>query len=225
MSLLANLRILLPFIILGVVEAKPMVAPTADARRLEVLFFGAPTENGPHHDPITRYRALKKGLGIDGINLTYCEEPAKAFTKDYLEHFDAVLMYANWNQNEPMPADQLAALLGYVENGGGFVPVHCASACYGGSPEFIKLVGARFKSHGGEEFQVKNLKPNHPILKDLKGYKADVKEPLFFDFLGVRVVTMPPPSAGGPARGEQCDDFFRQRRGRLEQYERFGKRR
>ena len=172
MSLLANLRILLPFIILGVVEAKPMVAPTADARRLEVLFFGAPTENGPHHDPITRYRALKKGLGVDGINLTYCEEPAKAFTKDYLEHFDAVLMYANWNQNEPMPADQLAALLGYVENGGGFVPVHCASACYGGSPEFIKLVGARFKSHGGEEFQVKNLKPNHPILKDLKGYKA-----------------------------------------------------
>lgn len=172
MRLISILGGLLTVAVIGTAAAEPLVAPRAEARRLEVLFFGAPTENGPYHDPITRYRALKKGLGVDGINLTYSEDPSTAFTSDFLDDFDAVLMYANWNQNEPMPADQLAALLGYVENGGGFVPVHCASACYGGSPEFIKLVGARFKSHGGEEFQVRDLKPNHPILKGLKGFKA-----------------------------------------------------
>ena len=43
---------------------------------------------------------------------------------------------------------QLDALVGYVEGGGGFVPVHCASACWGRSPRFVRLVGARFQSHG-----------------------------------------------------------------------------
>ena len=59
-------------------------APAVEGRRLEVLFVGAPTRNGPHHDPITRYRALKRGLGVDGINLTYTEDPATAFTASML---------------------------------------------------------------------------------------------------------------------------------------------
>ena len=136
-------------------------------RRLQVMFFGAPTANGPHHDPITRYRVLKKALGTAGIDLTYDEDPAHAFRKERLAAFDAVLMYGNWAQNAPMPREQLVALLAYVDGGGGFVPVHCASACFGGSPQFVKLVGARFSTHGGEEFTVENVLPQHPILKDL----------------------------------------------------------
>ncbi|HEX5051487.1 MAG TPA: PVC-type heme-binding CxxCH protein [Planctomycetota bacterium] len=147
-------------------------APPAEPRRLEVMFFGAPTANGAHHDPITRYAVLKKALGSDGINLTYSDEPAVAFRPDTLARFDAVLMYGNWLQNEPMPKDQLQALLAWVERGGGFVPVHCASACYGGSPEFVKLVGARFATHGGEEFQVRDVLPEHPILEGLSGFTA-----------------------------------------------------
>ena len=172
MKFLAAIRWILPALVFGAVIAAPVFAPKPEARRLEVLFFGAPTENGPHHDPITRYRALKKGIGIDGINLTYSENPAEAFTAENLALYDAVLMYGNWEQNGPMPAAQLEALISYVEDGGGFLPIHCASACYGGSPEFVKLVGARFKSHGGEVFEVKNVKPSHPILKGLEGFKA-----------------------------------------------------
>src|SRR5690606_14325515 len=121
---------------------------------LEVLFFGAPTAAHPGHDPITRYRVLKKGLGMEGINLTYMEDPAAVFREDTLERYDALLMYGNWEQNGVMSAGQLKALTDYVEGGGGFLPIHCASACYGGSPEFVKLVGAKFRSHGGEEFKV-----------------------------------------------------------------------
>lgn len=157
---------------MGPALAEPVIAPRDDARRLEVLFLGAPTANGPNHDPITRYRVLKKGLGVDGINLTYSEDPSTAFTDEVLGQYDAVLLYGNWNQRTAMPSAQLKALLDYVEGGGGFVPVHCASACYGGSPKFIKLVGAQFKSHGGGEFQVKNVLSDHPILKGLNGYKA-----------------------------------------------------
>ncbi|MFK7929916.1 MAG: PVC-type heme-binding CxxCH protein, partial [Myxococcota bacterium] len=144
----------------------------AERQRLSVMFFGSPTSNGPHHDPITRYRVLKKGLGTRGIDLTYFEDPETAFTEERLEQFDAVLMYANWAQGEPMHQSPLVALLKWVEGGGGFVPVHCASACFGGSPLFVKLVGARFKTHGGEEFTVDNAVPDHPILRGLESYAA-----------------------------------------------------
>ncbi len=167
-----KIRLLLPLVLLGAAFAAPLLLPTADERRLEVLFFGAPRENGPGHDPVTRYRVLKKALGTEGINLSYLEEPAKAFTPETLGKFDAVLMYANWNMHDPMPAGQLKALLDYVRGGGGFLPIHCASACYGGSPEFVRLVGGRFKSHQSGVFQVRDIEPNHPILKGLDGFKA-----------------------------------------------------
>ncbi len=153
--------------------AAPVALPAVDEpRRLSVMFFGAPTANGPHHDPITRYRVLKKAFGAVGIDLTYREDPEGALRRDVLAAFDAVLLYGNWAQNAPMPREQLDALIGYVEAGGGFVPVHCASACWGRSPRFVRLVGARFQSHGGEEFQVENVAPDHEILQGLEGYRA-----------------------------------------------------
>src|SRR5690606_33981064 len=89
-----------------------------------------------------------------------------------LAKYDALLMYGNWEQNGPMPADQLKALGDYVEKGGAFLPIHCASACYGGSPEFIKLVGGRFKEHGTGVFKVTNVNRNHPIMKGYGGFEA-----------------------------------------------------
>jgi putative membrane-bound dehydrogenase-like protein len=167
-----RLSILLPLAALGALLAKPLVTPKPEARRLEVLFFGAPTANGPGHDPVTRYRVIKKHLGTQGIDFTYTEDPAEALNSDTLAKFDALLMYGNWEQGGRMPADQLSALTGFVEGGGAFLPIHCASACYGGSPEFIKLVGGRFKSHGGEEFKVTNVNQNHPIMRTYGGFRA-----------------------------------------------------
>lgn len=146
-------------------------APDA-GRRLQVLFVGAPTPNGPHHDPITRYRALKRAVGVDGIDVTYSEAPASAFTADGLRPFDAVLLYGNWDQMGVMPKAQLDALVGYVEGGGGFVPVHCASACWGRSPGFVRLVGGRFLRHGGEEFAVEDALPSHPALAGPRSFRA-----------------------------------------------------
>ena len=154
--------------------AQPSKKPNTqtNARRLQVLFLGAPTRNGPHHDPITRYATLKKGLGTAGIDLTYSEDPASAFTAEGLQPFDAVLLYGNWDQQGVLPEAQRKALFAYVENGGGFVPVHCASACWGRSPEFVRLVGARFLRHGGEEFAVDNVANDHPVLTGLPSFRA-----------------------------------------------------
>lgn len=149
--------------------AEPIVIPAADARRLEVLFLGAPTANGPFHDPISRYRVLKKGLGVAGINLTYSEDLAETFRPDFLRQFDALLLYANWPE---LGAEQEKVLLDYVAEGYGFLPIHCASACFENSDAFINLVGARFKSHGGEVFAPVNLPVDHPITRGLDKLEA-----------------------------------------------------
>jgi len=149
--------------------AAPIVLPAADARRLEVLFLGAPTANGPGHDPITRYRVLKKALGVTGINLTYSESLDEALRPDFLRQFDAVLFYANWPRLAPA---QEKALFDYIAEGHGFLPIHCASACFGHSNEFIRLVGARFQRHGGEVFAPVNVVPDHPILRGVGRLEA-----------------------------------------------------
>lgn len=150
-------------------SAAPVIAPTADARRLEVLFLGAPTAHGPHHDPITRYRILKKALGVTGINLTYSENLEEALQPDFLRQFDAVLLYANWSR---VTAEQEKALFDYIAAGHGFLPIHCASACFGHSAGFIDLVGARFLRHGGEVFTPINFAPDHPILRGVGPLEA-----------------------------------------------------
>ena len=167
-----RLILLPPFVILGVVLANPLTVPRPEARRVEVLFFGAPTANGPGHDPITRYRTIKRNLGTEGIDFTYSEDPAEALHPATLAKYDAVLMYGNWAQGGSMPADQLKALTSYVDGGGAFLPIHCASACYGGSPEFIKLVGGRFNGHTTGVFKATNVNPDHPVMRNYGGFEA-----------------------------------------------------
>jgi putative membrane-bound dehydrogenase-like protein len=152
--------------------AQSLVTPRPEARRLEVLFFGAPTQNHPGHDPITRYMVLKKHLGDDGINVSYVEDPAEAFDPGTLERYDALLMYGNWAQRGPMPEEQERALLEFVEDGGGFLPIHCASACYSGSEDFVNLVGGAFKSHKSGVFAPETVNADHPVTRAYHGFEA-----------------------------------------------------
>lgn len=145
--------------------------PKPEGRRLSVLFFGAPTSNGPGHDPITRYRVIKKHLGVEGVDFTYSEDPSEVFSKETLGKYDALLMYGNWEQNGTMPGDQQGALLDWVSQGGAFLPIHCASACYGNSPAFVELVGAKFKSHASGVFAPKTV-ARHPIVDGYKSFEA-----------------------------------------------------
>jgi uncharacterized protein len=150
-------------------ERPPVVYPQPEARRLEILFLGAPTANGPFHDPITRYRSFKRVTGVHGINLTYSESLDEALDPSFLSQFDGLLLYANWNRLTP---EQERALLDFVEKGGGFIPVHCASACFGHSDAFIRLVGGRFRRHGGEVFAPVTTAPHHPAIEGVSPVEA-----------------------------------------------------
>ncbi len=146
-------------------------SPPDAPRRIEVLFLGAPTANHPAHDPIERYGVIRKHLGTAGINFTYTEDLAD-LNPEELGRYDALLMYANWEQNGPMDPAAESALLGYVEAGGAFLPIHCTSACFGGSEAFVNLVGGRFKSHGEGVFRTQIRSPDHPIMRGYEGFET-----------------------------------------------------
>lgn len=89
--------LLVPLGVLAATHAfsQPLTLPRDDARRVEVLFLGAPTANHPGHDPVERYRILRKNLGAAGINFTYTEDLAD-LRRDVLDRYDALMMYGNW---------------------------------------------------------------------------------------------------------------------------------
>ena len=166
-----HLPLLLTLAVALIAFGSNLTVQEPEGRRLKVLFFGAPTSNGPGHDPITRYRVIKKHLGVEGVDFTYSEDPAEVFSEDTLGKYDALLMYGNWEQNGTMPGDQQEALLTWVSEGGAFLPIHCASACYGKSPAFVELVGAKFRSHTSGVFAPKTV-AKHPIVEGYKSFKA-----------------------------------------------------
>ena len=88
---------------------------------------------------------------------------------DTLGKYDALVIYANTTQ---ISKDQEKALLDYVANGGGFVPLHCASFCFLNSPEYIALVGAQFQKHGTGQFETTVVDPDHPIIKGLEPFRT-----------------------------------------------------
>ena len=69
--------------------------------------------NHPGHDPIERYRVLKKNLGTAGIDLTYTENLTD-LRPEVLGNYDALMFYANWEQNGPMDPGQEKALIDFV---------------------------------------------------------------------------------------------------------------
>ncbi len=140
------------------------ISAFAEGRRLEVLFLG---DNG-HHKPVERFPELMMGLGPRGINLTYTDKLAD-LTPANLAKYDALAIYANIDAITPAAEK---ALIDYVQSGRGLVPIHCASYCFRNSPEYVRIVGAQFKSHGTGTFTTNILKADHPIMQGFKGFET-----------------------------------------------------
>ena len=138
--------------------------PSAFGKDLKVLFLG---DNG-HHQPRARFVQLQPVMAKRGIQLVYTNELVD-LNAENLKQYQAVLLYANIDQIEPQPAK---ALLDYVANGGGFVPVHCATYCFRNSEEIVALMGAQFQRHGTGVFRTEIAKPDHPIMKGFGGFES-----------------------------------------------------
>jgi type 1 glutamine amidotransferase len=64
------------------------------------------------------------------------------------------------------------ALERFVEDGGGLIAIHCASASFGNSPVWFRLVGARFAGHykSLHKLNVVVTDPKHPIMQGVEPF-------------------------------------------------------
>src|SRR5438477_8699501 len=129
----------------------------AEPAKLKVLFLG---DNG-HHQPRARFGQLQPVLAKRGIDLVYTDKVTD-LNPATLAGYDALAIYAN---TEAISPEQEQALLDYVANGKGLVPLHCASYCFLNSPKYIALVGAQFQRHGTGTFRTRIADSDNPIMK------------------------------------------------------------
>ena len=141
---------------------------SAQAGPVRVLFLGHDAED--LHPSDLYFPMLSQALGRDAIYFDYVTAVEEALgDARYLERFDALLLYAN---HEEITYKQWENLKSFVEAGGGFVPIHCASWCFQNEPGFDQLVGGRFAHHRAGEFQVETVQPEHPAVEDVTELKA-----------------------------------------------------
>nr|MBA3938153.1 ThuA domain-containing protein [Planctomycetota bacterium] len=131
---------------------------------LPILFLG---DQG-HHEPSKRYGWLENHLLAAGFAPTYTEN-VDDLTGGKLDHYDALLVYANIASASPALEK---AIVDYVESGHAFVPIHCASACFGNSKPLIALMGASFRSHMTGVFTPAILDHEHPLMQGFAGFNA-----------------------------------------------------
>jgi hypothetical protein len=147
---------------LALPAAAPAQAPAGG--RVQVLFLG---DEG-HHRPYERAKEILPVLAYNGIDLFYTDDPDD-LDPAVLDRYHALVFY----NNQPTISDvQLAALTGFLEDGGGLVVLHCASASFQNSEEFIRLIGAAFKSHGTGTFSATRVQPDHPVLRGVPAFEA-----------------------------------------------------
>src|SRR5713101_5829725 len=154
------------FLTLSITVLLLAMAPKSanEPKPIKILFLG---DKG-HHQPRERFAQLQPALAKRGIELTYTDQVADLNPKT-LFAYDGLVIYANTTKIAP---EQEKALLDFVENGKGFIPIHCASYCFLNSPKYIDLVGAQFLRHGTGVFRTTIAAPNHPITKEFSGFES-----------------------------------------------------
>ncbi len=138
---------------------------------INLLFIGHGHREGDGiHMSYQNAPLFNQSLGREKIFMEYVED-LERLSDEGLADVDAVMLYANYDELSP---EREEALMRFVEEGGAFLPVHSASACFGHSDAFVDLVGGRFKSHGAGEFTA-TIAPgqeNHPIMKGFQEFET-----------------------------------------------------
>ncbi len=157
---------------------------------IKVLMLG----DGGFHKPSQLYRSLVEPLKASSIELKYTEELSDV-NSDNLKSFAGVLIFANIERITP---EAEKALLEYVENGGGLIPVHCASFCFLNSPKYIELVGGQFKRHGFTKFETKIVQADHEIMRGLSPISSEDESYMHSRHNPDRIVLETRSDASGP---------------------------
>jgi len=129
-------------------------------KRLELLFLG---HDSQHHNSDVLASIMSKQYFKKGINITYTTN-INDLNEKTLKPYDGLILYANY---DTISKSQATALLDFVKNGKGFIPIHCASYCFRNSPEVVEMIGGQFKEHGYDSFPSIIKDYNNPLVKNI----------------------------------------------------------
>lgn len=139
--------------------------PDDKPRKIEVLFLGHESE---HHNSAEFMPLLASALAPEGINFTYTDNPDE-LNEENLDKYDALMLYAN---HDEISSSQEEALLNFVAEGKGFLPIHSASYCFRNSQDFVDLVGAQFESHETGTFTADIVNNEHPVMEGFEEFET-----------------------------------------------------
>jgi uncharacterized protein len=148
------------------VAATTTKKPANSPRRLEILFLGH--KNNRNHNSELLADIMTKEYFKTGINITFTTEPDDLNEKN-LKKFDGLIVYAN---HDTISTSQAAALLDFVRNGKGFIPIHSASFCFRNNAEVVEMIGGQFKTHKYDSFPATIIKPEHPVMQGISPFKT-----------------------------------------------------
>lgn len=136
----------------------------ASDNQLHILFLG---DDG-HHQPMERSQQIIPYLASRGIYVHYTER-TEDLNMENLDQFDGIIFYGNQTE---ITQKQESVLLNYVNDGGGLVAIHSASAMFPESDAYINLIGGAFKAHGSGTFSTNRLAPEHPAIVGVPGFES-----------------------------------------------------
>lgn len=88
-----------------------------------------------------------------------------------LSRFDVIL---NFSTDLTPTDEQIAALLGAVEGGIGYVGLHAATATFRASQPYLRMVGSRFVRHPPiKRFTVEIAEPGHPVTQGIESFEIE----------------------------------------------------
>jgi type 1 glutamine amidotransferase len=125
---------------------------------------------GFRHDSIPAAEAALRQIGLDSglFDVAFCRtagDVRERLTPSGLTGIDAVF-FANTTGDLGIP--DMAAFLGWIAAGKGFLGAHSASDTYHDSPAFLAMLGGEFVTHGTEEdAEVRVVDPANPIVAHL----------------------------------------------------------
>jgi type 1 glutamine amidotransferase len=163
-------------LIIGLLGAV-LVGPAAAQKPVKVLLVlvgGGPHDiekNPPHLEKAIQTAGgmevtkLAPPAGQQG-NAAHLAKLAEIKPGDY----DVIAFYTVGQRLSP---EQETALQSFVEGGGGVVAIHGASASFGNSDKWFKLIGARFAGHapGTYTLPITIKDTGHPITRGLKDFE------------------------------------------------------
>jgi type 1 glutamine amidotransferase len=128
--------------------------------------------------------ALGFTVRVAGI---YHPDGGDAFTGDYsaltdegLGDVDLLVLYTTGKERRGADVD---AILKFVESGKSFVGIHNASDSFTDNPEFVRFIGAKFRTHPAQlDIKTEIVDPGHPITHGIDTFTVHDELYMFSDF-------------------------------------------